>query len=72
MALVESNMKLISCGLPQSSVLGPLLFLLYISDLWDICKHLKFFLFADDTNIYYVANDLQFREKDEYITAKTI
>ena len=60
---VESNMKLIYCGVPQGSVIGPLLFLLYINDLPNISKHLKFFLFADDTNIYYVANDLKNLEK---------
>ena len=60
---VESNMNIISCGVPQGSVLGSLLFLLYINDLPNISKHLKFFLFADDTNIYYVSNDLKNLEK---------
>ena len=55
---VESNMNIISCGVPQGSVLGHLLFL-HINDLPNISKHLKFFLFADDTNIYYVFNDLK-------------
>ena len=56
-------MEFISCGVPQGSVLGPLPFLLYINDLPNIAKHLKFFLFADNTNIYYVANDLKNLEK---------
>ena len=47
----------------QGSVLGPLLFLIYINDLPNISNKLTFFLFADDTNIYYESNDLKELEK---------
>ena len=46
---IDFEAKIITCGVPQGSVLGPLLFLLYKNDL---PKDLKFYLFADDTNIY--------------------
>ena len=59
----DSDIKSIVCGVPQGSVLGPLLFLIYINDLPNISKKLKFYLFADDTNIYFESHDLKSLEK---------
>ena len=42
----------IHCGVPQGSVLGPLLFLLYINDIDKVCPNLCPILFADDTNLF--------------------
>ena len=53
----------ICCGVPQGSVLGPLLFLIYINDLPNVSKHLHFYLSADDTIIYFEAEDLETLQK---------
>ena len=54
----RSSMKTISCGVPQGSVLGPLLFLLYVNDIHRSSTLLSFILFADDTNIFNSHSDI--------------
>ena len=56
---VKSDYKNISCGVPQGSVLGPLLFLLYINDLKECLHLLDAHLFADDTNLFYSGKNLK-------------
>ena len=55
----DSGLAAINCGIPQGSVLGPLLFLLYINDLNHTIKFCKVHHFADDTNLLCMSNSIK-------------
>ena len=55
----ESGLAALNCGIPQGSVLGPLLFLLYINDLNQAIKFCKVHHFADDTNLLCLSNSIK-------------
>ena len=55
---IKSDALSIKCGVPQGSILGPLLFLLYINDLSIVSKDLFSILFADDSNMFIIGKDI--------------
>ena len=54
---IKSRLQLLSCGVPQGSVLGSLLFITYINDLHLQCKNSTAYLFADDTSLMFHSNN---------------
>ena len=54
----------ITCGVPQGSILGPLLFIIYINDMHDAFEFCKVYHFADDTNLLYSHKNLKTLRKN--------
>ena len=60
---VSSQRLPITCGVPQGSILGPLLFLLYINDMHFATENSKVYHFADDTNLLYSCKSFKILRK---------
>ena len=54
----KSESLKIKCAVPQGPVLGPLLFLIYMNDIYKCSQLLSFILFADDTNLFLSHQDI--------------
>ena len=65
---IISKKEVILSGVPQGLVLGPLLFLVYINDICNSSDQLKFYLFADDSNLLYA--DINLRVLENKVNAE--
>ena len=56
---IKTSYEDITCGVPQGSILGPLLFIIYVNDLCNVSKILEPTMFADDTNLFFCHKNIK-------------
>ena len=67
----KSSIRSIKYGVPQGSILGPLLFIIYVNDIPEISRLAKFVMYADDANIIiYGSNMNEIQSKIEQVISK--
>ena len=55
----KTDLKYVTCGVPQGSILGALLFLVYVNNLPNASRLLDPIMFADDTNLFFNHKDIK-------------
>ena len=66
----KTEMNIVKCGVPQGSILGSLLFLIFLKDLNNSTKVLDSVLFTDDTNLFETANQELSQINDWFLANK--
>ena len=69
---VTSNFELIQCGVPQGSILGPMLFISYINDLENILNTASISLYADDTVMIMLDLHVELSSVNKWLNANKL